>query len=63
MYLYRMPVLEILTLTTVIVTAFSQLIQMFFDYKKAQLDKQHDHIYTLTSNCCSRINESEEAEK
>ena len=52
------PVL-VATLVTALFTGVTQLAQMFFDYKKAQLDNQHEHIYTITSACCSTVNESD----
>lgn len=44
---------------TLLQSAGTLLAQMYFDYKKAQADNQQDHIYTITSACCSTVIESE----
>lgn len=48
----------IVTLVTVIITAGTQLVQMYFDYKHHELEG-HSSIYrpiTLQSSCCSDVN-------
>ena len=55
------PIL-IATLVTAVITGITQLVQIYFDYKRDVAGNQQEHIYTFTSACCSTINESEHEE-
>lgn len=53
-------IVGLLTLITVALTLFAQLLQSYFDYKRDMLNKQDDLYKSYSCNCCVVIEESSE---
>jgi hypothetical protein len=52
--------IKIATLVTVIVTGVTQLIQIYFDYKRDQHSNSAQIYKVYESNCCSTVKHEEE---